>query len=97
MCVCACVGFQWRIQIPISFDARRIKSLEGQKIYDVYYWEEVIQEDGDGGKVVVCRKKTEVRRSEPGGDVEGAMESRGPSKVVFWSHGESSSHHGFQY
>jgi len=43
----------------------------------------VIQEDGDGGKVVVCRKKTEVRRSEPGGDVEGAMESRGPSKVVF--------------
>lgn len=46
----------------ISFDARRIKSLEGQKIYDVYYWEEVIQEDGDGGKVVVCRKKTEVRR-----------------------------------
>lgn len=38
---------------------RRIKSLEGQKIYDVYYWEEVIQEDGDGGKVVVCRKKTE--------------------------------------
>ena len=43
-----------------KFDARRIKSLDGQKIYDVYYWEEVIQEDGDGGKVVVCRKKTEV-------------------------------------
>eukprot|EP00435_Cladocopium_sp_Y103_P052938 s27_g16.t2 len=44
---------------PEEVNERRIKSLEGQKIYDVYYWEEVIQEDGDGGKVVVCRKKTE--------------------------------------
>ncbi|CAJ1397501.1 unnamed protein product [Effrenium voratum] len=41
-----------------SLPSRSIKGLEeGQKIYDVYYWEQVIQEDGDGGKVVFCRKK----------------------------------------
>jgi serine/threonine protein kinase len=28
-----------------------------EKIYDFYYWEKVLQEDGDGGKVVVCRAK----------------------------------------
>jgi len=28
-----------------------------KKIYDLYYWEEALQETGDGGKVVVCRKK----------------------------------------
>eukprot|EP00913_Durusdinium_trenchii_P029709 g27844.t1 len=39
---------------------RPITKLEGKKIYDIYYWEKVIQEDGDGGKVVVCRKKTEA-------------------------------------
>lgn len=37
---------------------RKIKKLKpGQKIYDFYYWEEVLQEDGNGGKVVVCRHK----------------------------------------
>merc|ERR1719428_2137616 len=37
---------------------RKIQLLEkDQKIYDFYYWEEVLQEDGDGGKVVVCRQK----------------------------------------
>lgn len=30
---------------------------QGEKIYDSYYWSRVLQEDGDGGKVVVCRKK----------------------------------------
>lgn len=30
---------------------------EGQKIYDLYYWEEVLQEAGDGGKVVVCKPR----------------------------------------
>jgi len=31
----------------------------GEKIFDLYQWsqEEVLQEDGDGGKVVVCRPK----------------------------------------
>jgi len=28
-----------------------------EKIYDLYYWEEVLQEEGNGGKVVVCRSK----------------------------------------
>jgi serine/threonine protein kinase len=30
-----------------------------EKIYDYFHWKDVIQEDGDGGKVVVCRKKAE--------------------------------------
>eukprot|EP00434_Breviolum_minutum_P014188 symbB.v1.2.012509.t1/scaffold866.1/size156716/4 len=53
---------------------RSIKSLEGQKIYDIYYWEEAIQEDGDGGKVVVCRKKTEAMTgSDPPREVDGIL------------------------
>jgi serine/threonine protein kinase len=35
-----------------------IKFLDpGVKIYDLYYWDEVIQEEGCGGKVVVCTPK----------------------------------------
>lgn len=30
-----------------------------EKIYDHFFWKDVIQEDGDGGKVVICRKKAE--------------------------------------
>lgn len=30
---------------------------EGQKIFDLFHWQEVLQESGDGGKVVVCRAK----------------------------------------
>lgn len=38
--------------------AREIRYLErGQKIFDLYYWEQVLQESGDGGKVVVCQPK----------------------------------------
>ena len=37
---------------------KKIQRLEeGQKIFDLYYWEEILQEEGDGGKVVVCRPK----------------------------------------
>lgn len=36
---------------------RIITQLDGRKIYDLYYWEQAIQEDGDGGKVVACRRK----------------------------------------
>jgi len=43
-----------------SQSKRRITKLKsGEKIYDLYYWEEVLQEDGDGGKVVVCRRKSD--------------------------------------
>jgi serine/threonine protein kinase len=36
----------------------RIRHLEpGVKIFDLYYWDEVIQEEGCGGKVVVCSPK----------------------------------------
>lgn len=30
---------------------------EGEKIFDLFRWSEVLQEQGDGGKVVVCRRK----------------------------------------
>ncbi|CAE7832915.1 CPK24, partial [Symbiodinium sp. KB8] len=47
-----------------AIESRPIEHLEDRKIYDVYYWEEVIQEDGDGGKVVYCRKKDDEVGSE---------------------------------
>lgn len=47
---------------------KQIKHLaEGQKIFDLYFWDEVIQEDGCGGKVVVCAPKvvTELTPRSP--------------------------------
>lgn len=29
----------------------------GEKIFDLYYWDQVLQESGDGGKVVMCQPK----------------------------------------
>lgn len=55
---------------------RPITKLEGKKIYDIYYWEKVIQEDGDGGKVVVCRKKTEAN-----GDFDKVMKIKAKLKL----------------
>mmetsp|Transcript_41862 Transcript_41862/g.129667 ORF Transcript_41862/g.129667 Transcript_41862/m.129667 type:complete len:639 (+) Transcript_41862:148-2064(+) len=48
------------VEIPAEEEAptKTIRQLrDNEKIYDLYYWERVIQEDGDGGKVVVCRPK----------------------------------------
>ena len=40
---------------------KRIRKLgEGEKIFDLYYWEKVLQQEGDGGKVVVCRPKDQA-------------------------------------
>lgn len=41
----------------IVHEERSIKALGETKIYDLYHWDQVIQEAGDGGKVVVCRPK----------------------------------------
>jgi len=39
--------------------AKEIRRLEpDEKIFDLYHWSEVLQESGDGGKVVVCQPKT---------------------------------------
>ena len=39
---------------------KTIRQLEdGEKIFDLYYWEKVLQQEGDGGKVVVCRPKAQ--------------------------------------
>eukprot|EP00931_Biecheleriopsis_adriatica_P103256 TRINITY_DN78115_c0_g1_i1.p1 TRINITY_DN78115_c0_g1~~TRINITY_DN78115_c0_g1_i1.p1 ORF type:complete len:563 (+),score=115.64 TRINITY_DN78115_c0_g1_i1:96-1784(+) len=32
---------------------------ESEKIFDLYHWNEVLQEEGDGGKVVVCEPKSD--------------------------------------
>lgn len=36
---------------------REARFLREEKIYDLYCWDEVLQEEGDGGKVVICRPK----------------------------------------
>mmetsp|Transcript_58128 Transcript_58128/g.149647 ORF Transcript_58128/g.149647 Transcript_58128/m.149647 type:complete len:335 (+) Transcript_58128:80-1084(+) len=42
-------------------DGPQLKTIQrladGQKIFDIYTWREVLQESGDGGKVVVCQPK----------------------------------------
>jgi serine/threonine protein kinase len=45
------------LQIPAPKPQAGIKHLGDGKIYDLYYWDEVLQESGDGGKVVVCKRK----------------------------------------
>jgi len=49
------------VAIPQRVLQRQLKSIrllgEDQKIFDLYSWREVLQEEGDGGKVVVCQSK----------------------------------------
>jgi len=49
------------VAIPQRALQRQLKSIrllrEDQKIFDLYSWREVLQEEGDGGKVVVCQSK----------------------------------------
>lgn len=47
---------------PVEKQFRRLH--EGQKIFDLYYWEEILQQEGDGGKVVVCRPKNGLEDSD---------------------------------
>eukprot|EP00928_Gymnodinium_smaydae_P038304 TRINITY_DN2644_c0_g1_i1.p1 TRINITY_DN2644_c0_g1~~TRINITY_DN2644_c0_g1_i1.p1 ORF type:complete len:349 (-),score=74.68 TRINITY_DN2644_c0_g1_i1:122-1168(-) len=47
---------------------RQIRHLGDEKIFDLYDWDEVLQEEGEGGKVVVCKPKGE--------DVECVMKMR---------------------
>ena len=55
-------GFHSRRQhrpSTLSVPPKKVRQLEeGQKIFDLYYWEEILQQEGDGGKVVVCRPKS---------------------------------------
>eukprot|EP00930_Biecheleria_cincta_P017555 TRINITY_DN13919_c1_g2_i1.p1 TRINITY_DN13919_c1_g2~~TRINITY_DN13919_c1_g2_i1.p1 ORF type:complete len:555 (-),score=71.53 TRINITY_DN13919_c1_g2_i1:281-1945(-) len=44
-------------EIP-KFHGKEIRMLrDDEKIFDLYSWDKVLQEDGDGGKVVVCSPK----------------------------------------
>jgi serine/threonine protein kinase len=47
-----------------------IRLLEVEKIFDLYEWREVLQEAGDGGKVVVCRPKEDKTAVEKLDDEE---------------------------
>jgi len=50
--------------ILASREQKEIRQLPvGQKIFDLFTWKEVLQEDGDGGKVVVCQPKALSRLS----------------------------------
>mmetsp|Transcript_51086 Transcript_51086/g.150634 ORF Transcript_51086/g.150634 Transcript_51086/m.150634 type:complete len:583 (-) Transcript_51086:34-1782(-) len=50
------------LQVPERSVVKEIRCLgENEKIYDMYKWDEVLQETGDGGKVVVCKRKDSPR------------------------------------
>lgn len=50
------------IHIDIPSTEKTIRQLNpNEKIFDLYHWSEVIQEEGDGGKVVVCKPKSPSR------------------------------------
>ena len=38
---------------------KKTRWLEKGQIFDLFYWEEILQEEGNGGKVVVCQPKGE--------------------------------------
>jgi len=42
---------------------KEIRVLKDETIYDLYCWDEVLQEMGDGGKVVVCRPKNSLEEA----------------------------------
>jgi serine/threonine protein kinase len=44
--------------VQTAREERHSRHLGESKIYDLYHWDQVLQEDGDGGKVVVCRAKS---------------------------------------
>jgi len=57
-CSTSC-GSSSSLGLEASTNQLGIRHLEaGEKIYDLYHWEEVLQESGDGGKVVRCQSKT---------------------------------------
>lgn len=65
-------------EMPLS-PLKTIRYLaENEKIYDLYQWREVLQEDGDGGKVVVCRPKGSQRK----GKAEYVMKIRSKEKLI---------------
>lgn len=50
-------------RVPSSRQRKEIRRLkEGEKIFDLYCWQEVLQETGDGGKVVVCRPRGSMQQ-----------------------------------
>lgn len=57
---------------------------EGQKIFDLFHWEEVLQESGDGGKVVICRAK-DAETSE----FDLVMKIRSKDSLAKAQHGEA--------
>lgn len=61
-------GFGQKVLEEFTLPRSPSKSLkrleEGQKIFDLYYWEDVLQEEGDGGKVVICRPKEAPKDAE---------------------------------
>jgi len=48
---------------PPKKHIRRLR--QDEKIFDLYHWDEVLQEEGDGGKVVVCQPKGTSGPSAP--------------------------------
>lgn len=59
---------------------------DDEKIYDLYSWDEVLQEDGDGGKVVVCRPKGEGEEDKHDRDNEYVMKIRSKESLIEQEH-----------
>ena len=47
-------------QSKSSCSEKKARWLEKGQIFELFYWEEILQEEGDGGKVVVCQPKTDT-------------------------------------
>lgn len=60
---------------------------QGEKIFDLYYWDEVLQEQGCGGKVVVCTPKVSGDLTSPllrSSRSSGSSPSSGRSPGIGW-------------
>jgi len=57
-----------RHSAPVNVPESTQKSIRhlraDEKIFDLYHWDEVLQEEGDGGKVVVCELKAQRRKND---------------------------------
>lgn len=51
---------------------------EGEKIFDKFFWSKVLQEQGDGGKVVICRRRKggSPKGEHPEGDLVLKMKAK---------------------
>jgi serine/threonine protein kinase len=66
---------------PTLSAQRQIRHLgENEKIFDLYFWDEVLQEEGNGGKVVVCHPKDKLNRPGDAATVPAETKQQGSTQ-----------------